>query len=160
MPIHPASRDYMETLREDREAVLLADRLGFAEAFIGEHFTDICETIPSCLSFLASLSHDTQRIKLGSGTVNLANSHPVQVAAHVSMIDHLLEGRFLFGIGPGGCAPTGRRWAIWTPTATPCSWRRSTRSSPSGRVMRRTISKAATGRSQRNAPWFAKRDRA
>ena len=102
MPIHPASRDYMETLREDREAVLLADRLGFAEAFIGEHFTDICETIPSCLSFLASLSHDTQRIKLGSGTVNLANSHPVQVAAHVSMIDHLLEGRFLFGIGPGG----------------------------------------------------------
>ncbi len=61
MPIHPASRDYMETLREDREAVLLADRLGFAEAFIGEHFTDICETIPSCLSFLASLAHDTQR---------------------------------------------------------------------------------------------------
>ena len=102
MPIHPASRDYMETLREDREAVLLADRLGFAEAFIGEHFTDICGTIPSCLSFLASLSHDTQRIKLGSSTVNLANSHPVQVAAHVSMIDHLLEGRFLFGIGPGG----------------------------------------------------------
>ena len=102
MPIHPASRDYMETLREDREAVLLAGRLGFAEAFIGEHFTDICETIPSCLSFLASLAHDTQRIKLGSGTVNLANSHPVQVAAHVSMIDHLLEGRFLFGIGPGG----------------------------------------------------------
>ena len=102
MPIHPASRDYTQTLREDREAVLLADRLGFAEAFIGEHFTDLCETIPSCLSFIASLAHDTRQIRLGSGTVNLPNSHPVQVAAHVSMIDHLLEGRFLFGIGPGG----------------------------------------------------------
>ena len=102
MPIHPASRNYTQTLKEDREAVLLADRLGYVEAFIGEHVTDVCETIPSCLSFIASLAHDTKRIRLGSGTLNLPNSHPAQVAAHVSMIDHLLEGRFLLGIGPGG----------------------------------------------------------
>ena len=34
--------------------------------------------------------------------MNLPNSHPAQVAATVAMVDHLLEGRFLFGIGPGG----------------------------------------------------------
>jgi alkanesulfonate monooxygenase SsuD/methylene tetrahydromethanopterin reductase-like flavin-dependent oxidoreductase (luciferase family) len=102
MPIHPASRNYTQTLKEDREAILLADRLGYAEAFIGEHVTDACETIPSCLSFIASLAHDTRQIRLGSGTLNLPNSHPAQVAAHVSMIDHLLEGRFILGIGPGG----------------------------------------------------------
>jgi alkanesulfonate monooxygenase SsuD/methylene tetrahydromethanopterin reductase-like flavin-dependent oxidoreductase (luciferase family) len=102
MPIHPASRNYTQTLKEDREAILLADRLGYAEAFIGEHVTDVCETIPSCLSFIASLAHDTRQIRLGSGTLNLPNSHPAQVAAHVSMIDHLLEGRFILGIGPGG----------------------------------------------------------
>ena len=39
---------------------------------------------------------------VGSGTVNLPNNHPAQVAAHVAMVDHMLEGRFLFGIGPGG----------------------------------------------------------
>ncbi|MGZ5175860.1 MAG: LLM class flavin-dependent oxidoreductase, partial [Burkholderiales bacterium] len=87
MPIHPATRNYTQTLKEDRQAILLADRLGYAEAFIGEHVTDICETIPSCLSFIASLAHDTRRIRLGSGTLNLPNSHPAQVAAHVSMID-------------------------------------------------------------------------
>jgi len=102
MPMHPPGRDYTQTLKEDREAVLLADRLGYCEAYIGEHVTDVCESIPSCLTFIASLAHDTKNIKLGSGTVNLPNSHPALVAAHVAMVDHMLEGRFVFGIGPGG----------------------------------------------------------
>ena len=102
MPMHPPGRNLTETLKEDREAVILADRLGYCEALIGEHATDVCESIPSCLTFIASVAFDTRQIKLGSGTVNLPNNHPVQVAANVAMLDHLLEGRFLFGIGPGG----------------------------------------------------------
>ncbi|MDA0225434.1 MAG: LLM class flavin-dependent oxidoreductase [Proteobacteria bacterium] len=102
MPMHPPERDYTQTLREDREAIVLADQLGYAEAFIGEHFADTSETIPSCLSFIASLAHATKTIRLGSGTVNLPNHHPAALAGHVAMIDHLLEGRFIFGIGPGG----------------------------------------------------------
>jgi alkanesulfonate monooxygenase SsuD/methylene tetrahydromethanopterin reductase-like flavin-dependent oxidoreductase (luciferase family) len=97
MPMHPPGRNYTQTLKEDREAVLLADRLGYRE-----HVTDVCETIPSCLAFIASVAHETKRIRLGSGTVNLPNSHPAQVAATAAMVDHMLEGRFIFGIGPGG----------------------------------------------------------
>jgi alkanesulfonate monooxygenase SsuD/methylene tetrahydromethanopterin reductase-like flavin-dependent oxidoreductase (luciferase family) len=102
MPLHPPARDYRETLREDREAILLADRLGFSEAFIGEHATDRAETVTSCLMFIASLVHETKQIKLGSGTVNMPNIHPVATASQVAMIDHMLDGRFLFGISPGG----------------------------------------------------------
>ncbi|MCC6534501.1 MAG: LLM class flavin-dependent oxidoreductase [Burkholderiales bacterium] len=102
MPMHPPGRNLTETLKEDREAVILADRLGYCDALIGEHATDICESIPSCLSFIASIAFQTEKIRLGSGTVNLPNNHPVQVASHVAMLDHLLEGRFIFGIGPGG----------------------------------------------------------
>ena len=102
MPIHPVGRNYTQTLKEDREAFLLADRLGYCEAYIGEHMTDVCESIPDSLAFLASLVHDTRSIKLGSGTVNLPNNHPVQVASKAAMLDHMLEGRFIFGIGPGG----------------------------------------------------------
>jgi alkanesulfonate monooxygenase SsuD/methylene tetrahydromethanopterin reductase-like flavin-dependent oxidoreductase (luciferase family) len=102
MPLHPPERDYTETLREDRAAIVLADKLGYAEAFVGEHVTDRAETITSCLVFIASLIEATQHIKLGSGTVNLPNSHPAAVAAQVAMLDHMLEGRFLFGISPGG----------------------------------------------------------
>ncbi len=102
MPVHPPGRNYLETLKEDREAILLADELGFAEAFIGEHVTDIAETVTSSLMFCASLAYATKQIHLGSGTVNMPNNHPAQVAAQVAMIDTMLEGRFLFGISPGG----------------------------------------------------------
>lgn len=102
MPLHPPGRNYVQTLKEDREAILLADRLGFTEAYVGEHVTDAAETITSCAIFLASLIHDTERIKLGTGTLNLPNGHPAQLAANVSMLDNMLEGRFILGISPGG----------------------------------------------------------
>jgi alkanesulfonate monooxygenase SsuD/methylene tetrahydromethanopterin reductase-like flavin-dependent oxidoreductase (luciferase family) len=102
MPLHPVGRDWVRTLAEDREAILLADRLGYEEAFVGEHVTDLAETVTSCLIFIATLARDTKRIKLGSGTVNLANRHPAATAAEIAMVDTLLEGRFILGIGPGG----------------------------------------------------------
>ena len=102
MPLHPPSRNYTEILKEDRESIVLADRLGYVEAFVGEHVTDTAEPVTSCLTFIASLIDRTEKIVLGSGTVNFPNTHPAQVAAQVAMIDHLLEGRFLFGISPGG----------------------------------------------------------
>jgi len=102
MPLHPVGRDWRQTLAEDREAVLLAEQLGFEEAFIGEHLTDLAETITSCPIFIATLARDTKRIRLGSGTVNLANRHPAATAAEIAMVDTLLEGRFILGVGPGG----------------------------------------------------------
>jgi len=102
MPLHPVGKDWRQTLAEDREAVLLADRLGYEEAFIGEHVTDLAETITSCLIFIATLARDTKNIRLGSGTVNLANRHPAATAAEIAMVDTLLEGRFILGVGPGG----------------------------------------------------------
>ncbi|OLE18022.1 MAG: monooxygenase [Betaproteobacteria bacterium 13_1_20CM_3_63_8] len=102
MPLHPPERPWRETLREDREAILLCDRLGYSEAYVGEHATDAAETITSCVAFLASLIHDTKKVKLGTGTLNLPNSHPVTVATNVAMLDQMLEGRFIMGISPGG----------------------------------------------------------
>jgi len=102
MPLHPAGRKAWETYAEDREAILLADRLGYCEALVGEHVTDLAENVTSCLMFLASLAHETKTIVLGSGTVNMPNSHPAAIAAQVAMLDHLLRGRFIFGISPGG----------------------------------------------------------
>jgi alkanesulfonate monooxygenase SsuD/methylene tetrahydromethanopterin reductase-like flavin-dependent oxidoreductase (luciferase family) len=102
MPLHPPGRNPAETLAEDREAILLADRLGYAEAFVGEHVTDLAENVTSCLMFLASLVHGTRTIVLGSGTVNMPNSHPAAIAAQAAMLDHMLQGRFIMGISPGG----------------------------------------------------------
>lgn len=102
MPLHPPGRPMHETLQEDREAILLADQLGFEEAFVGEHVTDAAETVTSSVAFLASVAAQTKQIRLGTGTVNLPNAHPAAVASQVAMLDHLLKGRFIFGISPGG----------------------------------------------------------
>ena len=102
MPIHPLGKPFAQSLKEDREAFILADKLGFSEAYCGEHTTDQAEIVTSTVAFLASLAFETENIILGTGTVNLPNSHPARVAAEVAMLDHMLEGRFHFGISPGG----------------------------------------------------------
>src|SRR3989442_760041 len=101
MPLHPPYRDPAQTLQEDREAIVLADRLGFHDAFVGEHLTDHCENVTSSLIFLATLIGETKTIKLATGTSNLSQSHPVVIAAQAAMFDHLAKGRFIFGISPG-----------------------------------------------------------
>jgi alkanesulfonate monooxygenase SsuD/methylene tetrahydromethanopterin reductase-like flavin-dependent oxidoreductase (luciferase family) len=95
MPIHPPGRSLLDSLREDREAVILADQLGFSEAYVGEHVTDAAETITSSMIFLASLMAQTKHIMLGTGTLNLPNAHPAAIASNVAMLDHLLQGRGL-----------------------------------------------------------------
>jgi alkanesulfonate monooxygenase SsuD/methylene tetrahydromethanopterin reductase-like flavin-dependent oxidoreductase (luciferase family) len=102
MPIHPLDKDWRLSLKEDREAFLLADELGFTEAYVGEHVTDKAENITSCIAFIAWIAAATKQIRLGTGTINMPNTHPAAVAASIAMLDHMLDGRFIFGISPGG----------------------------------------------------------
>ncbi|HEY0439974.1 MAG TPA: LLM class flavin-dependent oxidoreductase [Xanthobacteraceae bacterium] len=101
MPMHPKQRNWTETLQEDRNGIILADQLGFYDAFVGEHIADACETITNSIVFLASLVSDTKTIKLATGTSNLSQMHPVLIAANAAMLDHLSKGRFIFGISAG-----------------------------------------------------------
>ena len=102
MPLHPVGNPVAQSIMEDREAFILADSLGFKEGYCGEHTTDLAENITSTVAFMASLAYETKNIRLGTGTVNLPNSHPARVAAEISMLDHMTEGRLNFGISPGG----------------------------------------------------------
>ena len=101
MPMHPLDTNYTETLKQDREAIVLCDRLGYHDAFVGEHLTDDAENITNSMLFQATLIHATEKIRLGTGTTNLTHTHPVLVACHAAMFDHLSEGRFILGVSPG-----------------------------------------------------------
>ncbi len=102
MPVHPPTRPLTETLAEDEEKALFADALGFAELWLGEHFSAASEPIPSPLMFMAALAPRTQNLKFGTAVICLPSHDPVQVAAEVAQFDHMTRGRFMFGIGPGG----------------------------------------------------------
>jgi alkanesulfonate monooxygenase SsuD/methylene tetrahydromethanopterin reductase-like flavin-dependent oxidoreductase (luciferase family) len=101
MPLHPPTRTLSDYMAETAEKALLAERLGFDEVWVGEHFSATTEPIPSPLMFMASLIPQTSRIVFGTGVLNLPNRHPAVIAAEVAQFDHMSGGRFLFGIGTG-----------------------------------------------------------
>ncbi|HMF26590.1 MAG TPA: LLM class flavin-dependent oxidoreductase, partial [Pseudolabrys sp.] len=101
MPMHPPHRRWVETLKEDRASFILADKLGFYDAFCGEHIADTIENVTNSFQFLATLVPETKQIKLATGTANLSQTHPVLIAAHAAMFDHLAEGRFVLGVSAG-----------------------------------------------------------
>ena len=105
MPIHHPRRDYHETLMEDIDAIVHADRLGFSEAWVGEHYSSASEQITSPLLFLAHVLPRTERIVCGTGVICLPQYHPAVTAGQIAMFDHLAKGRYIMGVGPGGLPP-------------------------------------------------------
>jgi alkanesulfonate monooxygenase SsuD/methylene tetrahydromethanopterin reductase-like flavin-dependent oxidoreductase (luciferase family) len=102
MPVHPPARSFTETLAEDTEKSLLADKLGFAELWLGEHFSATSEPIPSPMMFMAGLIPRTKNLHFGTGVICLPHHDPVVVAAETAQFDHMSRGRFMLGVGPGG----------------------------------------------------------
>jgi len=104
MPVHPPGRPMSETLAEDTAKSLLADKLGYDELWMGEHFSATTEPFPSPLMFLAGLVPQTRNLTFGTAVINLPNHHPAIVAAECAQFDHMSGGRFLMGVGSGGLA--------------------------------------------------------
>jgi alkanesulfonate monooxygenase SsuD/methylene tetrahydromethanopterin reductase-like flavin-dependent oxidoreductase (luciferase family) len=84
MPSHPPERSLIDGYRWDLEHLVLLDRLGFHEAWIGEHFTALPRT---------------QRIKLCPGAHLLPYHHPIELAHRVAFLDQLAQGRYMLGVG-------------------------------------------------------------
>jgi alkanesulfonate monooxygenase SsuD/methylene tetrahydromethanopterin reductase-like flavin-dependent oxidoreductase (luciferase family) len=105
MPLHPPHRPLAEGYERDVEQIVLADRLGFEEAWVGEHLTERWENAPAPDLLLAQALTRTEKIRLGTGVTLLALHNPVYLAHRLAMLDHLSRGRFQWGIG-GGAIPT------------------------------------------------------
>lgn len=102
MPLHPTSKPYAAMLQENIDAFMLADQLGFAEVWCGEHYSTSTEPVPSPMMLFSYLAPQTKQIKFATGVTCLPHYHPAVVAGHAALCDHLTKGRFIFGIGPGG----------------------------------------------------------
>ena len=102
MPSHPPERSPFDADKWDLECIRLAEDLDFTEVWIGEHFTAPWEPVPSPDMLIARALMQTSRIKLGTGAHLLPFHHPVELAHRVAYLDHLAQGRYMFGIGSGG----------------------------------------------------------
>jgi alkanesulfonate monooxygenase SsuD/methylene tetrahydromethanopterin reductase-like flavin-dependent oxidoreductase (luciferase family) len=102
MPLHPPGADPGRTMEDDLQQLVALERLGFEEAWIGEHFTAEWENIPCPDLFIAKALGLTRTIRLGTGVSCLPNHDPLMLAQRIAQLDQLAQGRFLWGVGSGG----------------------------------------------------------
>jgi len=100
-PFHPPGQDPALAYEHDLELIEWLDRLGYDEAFFGEHHSAGWEIIPSPDIFIAAAASRTRRIMLGSGVVSVPYHHPFNIANRYAMLDQITRGRVILGCGPG-----------------------------------------------------------
>ncbi|MFJ4650721.1 LLM class flavin-dependent oxidoreductase [Nocardia sp. NPDC088792] len=103
-PYHPLTGNPTLQIQRDLQLVELADELGYAEAWVGEHHSAGMEIISAPEVFLAAAAQRTRQIRLGTGVNSLPYHQPMMLADRLCLLDHLTQGRVMMGIGPGQLA--------------------------------------------------------
>lgn len=100
-PFHHLGQSQTMSLERDMDLVCHLDKLGYHEAWIGEHHSGGFETIASPEMFIAGVAERTRHIRLGTGVVSLPYHNPFMLADRMVQLDHQTRGRAMFGVGPG-----------------------------------------------------------
>lgn len=116
-PFHQPGQNPTLALQRDLELVEHLDRLGYDEAWIGEHHSAGSEIIASPEIFIAAAAERTRHIRLGTGVTSIAYHNPLWVADRMVLLDHLTRGRVMLGCGPGSL-PTDSAMIGLNPTDT------------------------------------------
>ncbi|QJY47452.1 LLM class flavin-dependent oxidoreductase [Pseudonocardia broussonetiae] len=116
-PFHKPGQNPTLALQRDLELVEHLDRLGYDEAWIGEHHSAGSEIIASPEIFIAAAAERTRQIRLGTGVTSVAYHNPLWVADRMVLLDHLTRGRSMLGCGPGSL-PTDSSMIGLNPTDT------------------------------------------
>jgi len=100
-PFHPMNENPAACIERDLELMQWLDRLGFHEAWIGEHHSAGWELISSPELFIAVAAERTRWIRFGTGVISLPYHNPLMTANRIIQLDHHTRGRIMFGAGPG-----------------------------------------------------------
>ncbi len=100
-PFHRIGENPTLALERDLELIQVLDRLGYDEAWVGEHHSAGWEIIASPEVFIAAAAERTRHIRLGTGVSSLPYHHPYILAQRMVQLDHMTRGRAMLGIGPG-----------------------------------------------------------
>ena len=118
-PFHRAGENPTLALERDLQLIEHLDRLGFEEAWIGEHHSAGWEIIADPAVFIAAAAARTRNIRLGTGVTSLPYHHPLMVADRMLMLDHLTRGRAMLGVGPGALTSDAYMMGIDATTQRP-----------------------------------------
>src|SRR3954449_7897851 len=100
-PFHPVGQSPTLALERDLDLIVHLDKLGYDEAWIGEHHSAGYEIIASPEVFIAVAAERTKNLRFGTGVSSLPYHQPLMLADRMVLLDHLTRGRVMLGAGPG-----------------------------------------------------------
>jgi limonene 1,2-monooxygenase len=100
-----------QTYQEDLAEIVLADQLGFRDAYISEHhgepvYIGKVDTLPVPELLMCRAAAVTKQIRMGAAVKLIHLAHPVDTAIQAAVADHVIGGsRYIFGFGSGFPSP-------------------------------------------------------
>ncbi len=107
-PYHRVDRNPTVQFEEDLELIRHLDRLGYDEVWVGEHHSSGWQNISAPELLIAAAAQQTTHLRFGTGVSSLPYHHPFQLLDRIILLDHLVKGRFIWGVGAGSLALDAR----------------------------------------------------
>jgi len=101
LALSPSPAEDAVRIHQQIEQVCFAEKLGFSDVWLTEHYFTGESVYSDSLMFAAALAMRTTRIRLGFAVVQMPFHHPVRLAVQLALLDNLSGGRIDVGIGKG-----------------------------------------------------------
>ncbi len=101
LALSPSPEEDAARIEQQIQQVELAERLGFADVWLTEHYFTGESVYNDAVLFASALAMRTERIRIGFAVVQMPFHHPVRLAVQLSLLDNLSKGRIDVGIGKG-----------------------------------------------------------
>ncbi len=98
---NPALRQWKSLFEEGIEQIQYSEALGFDYCLIAEHHFSNYGNSPAPLLQALYIGQRTKRLKIGTAAVILPVWQPLRLAEEIAVLDNLIDGRILCGIGRG-----------------------------------------------------------
>lgn len=98
---NPTLRNWKVLFEEGVEQIQYSETLGFDYCLIAEHHFTNYGNSPAPLMQALYIGQRTRRIKIGTAAVILPIWHPLRLAEELAVLDNLINGRLIAGVGRG-----------------------------------------------------------
>ena len=101
LALSPSPSEDALRIEQVMDQACLAEKLGFSDVWLTEHYFTGESVYSDSLMFAAALAMRTERVRIGFAVVQMPFHHPVRLAVQLSLLDNLSKGRIDVGIGKG-----------------------------------------------------------
>ena len=98
---NPTLRPWRTLFEEGVEQIQYSEAVGFDYCLIAEHHFTTYGNSPAPLLQALYIGQRTRHLKIGTAAVILPVWQPLRLAEEIAVLDNLIDGRFLCGIGRG-----------------------------------------------------------